>query len=146
MASARVKPQEEGGVVIEKETDVIQRTTQQISPSKAEKRKRDEDIPTESSKKYVHTSDGHRSATTSREQASLRVPFWKQISRQKPFTEFHTTEIDSFSLWNRGDKKEFFQDNRYLRSKCFGENPLNTIGCCCFSSFQISIGNSRCRF
>jgi hypothetical protein len=110
---ANAKPQEK---VIE-EIGVIQRTTtQQISPSK---RKREEEIPTESSKKYMHTADNNRLATTTREQNSLRVPFWKDLNRRQSSSEFHTNEIGSFSLLTRDDEKECFEDKRYLRSKYF---------------------------
>jgi hypothetical protein len=123
MANVKVKPQETDGVVIEEEIGVFQRTTQQISPPKQEKRKRDEEIPAESPSKYMHVADGNRSATTTRVQDSLRVPFWKDLNRRQSSAEFHTTEIGSFSLLTRGDEKECFEDKRYLRSKCFHTFP-----------------------
>ena len=108
MANVKVKLQEKD----EEETGVIQRTTtEHISPSK---RKREEEIPSESPKKYIHTGDNNRVATV---QNSLRVPFWKELNRRQSSSEFRTNEIGNFSLLTRDDEKECFEDKRYLRSK-----------------------------
>lgn len=117
MAHAQVKPQEKDGLIIEEEGGVFQRTIQQISPSTQDKRKRDEETSVGSSSKYRHTSDGNRSATTMIEQDSLSVPFWKHLNNRQSSIHFNTNEIGCFSLLTRGDEKECFEDNRYLRGK-----------------------------
>jgi hypothetical protein len=125
MANAKLKPQEKD---IEEEIGVVQRTTQQVSSSKQEKRKRDEEIPAESPNKYMHGSDGNRSVTTTtRKQNSLRVPFWKDLNHRQSSAEFHTTEIGTFSLLTRADEKECFEDKRYLRSRYFHRFPFKFI-------------------
>jgi hypothetical protein len=121
MANAKLKPQEKD---IEEEIGVVQRTTQQISSSKQEQRKRDEEIPAESPSKYMHASGGNRSVTTTREQNSLRVPFWKDLNYRQSSAEFHTTEIGTFSLLTRAGEKECFEDKRYLRSRYFHRFPF----------------------
>jgi hypothetical protein len=120
MADAKVKTQEKEEVVIEEEVGVFQRTTERISPVIKEKRKREEESPVESPSKYVHTSDGNRSArtTTTTEQDSLSVPFWKHINRRDSSFQFQSNEIGSFSILRRTDDKECFDDKRYLRGKC----------------------------
>ena len=119
MATAKGKLQEkEDDVVIEEEVGVIQRTIEHRSPSTQEKRKRDEDGSFQSPNKYRHSSDGHRSPAVAK-QDFLTVPFWKQLNNRQPSVQFHTREIGSFSLLTRDDKKECFEDQRYLRGKFF---------------------------
>jgi hypothetical protein len=118
MADAKVKAQEKNELVIEEESGVFQHTTERISPLTKEKRKRDEDISVEPPSKYIHTSDGNRSATTVTKQDSLSVPFWKNLNRQQSSFQFQSNEIGCFSLLNRTDDKECFEDKRYLRGKC----------------------------
>jgi hypothetical protein len=119
MANAKVKPQEKDKLVIEEEIVVFQSTTEQISPSKTDKRKREEEIPAESPSKHKHVSYGNRSATTTMKEDSLSVPFWKHLNYKQSSGQFHTVEIGSFSLLTRADEKECFEDQRYLRGKCF---------------------------
>lgn len=117
MANPKVKSQEKDQVIIEEDIGVFQRTIEQSSPSK---RKRDEEIPDESPKKYTHTSHGNRSATTTIapvKHDSLSVPFWKHLNGKSSSNQFQTTEIGSFSLLTRAEEKECFEDKRYLRGK-----------------------------
>jgi len=115
MANAKVKPQEKDEIVIEEEIGVFQRTIEQTS----HKFIRDEETSGESSNNYIRVSDGNRSARTTTEHGSLSVPFWKHLNHKQPSVQFHTDEIGYFSLLNRADEKECFEDKRYLRGKIF---------------------------
>ena len=123
MAEAKAKPCEEDSVIIEEEKGILEKRVEQISPSKNEKRKREdeEDGPNRSSNKYKHTADGNRTAVTtnSSSRRSLTVPFWKNINRRQSSGEIHTREMGTFSLLTRNNEKECFDDKRYLRSKSF---------------------------
>ncbi|CAF1535183.1 unnamed protein product, partial [Didymodactylos carnosus] len=68
------------------------------------------------------TSDSH-----------LDVPFWKKIMSNRPF--FEPKEIGNFSLLNRGDTKECFEDDRYLRKYIY---PLKTVDV----KFDCTVGES----
>ena len=120
MAEVKRKAAESEQVMIEEESGVIE----QISPSKNEKRKREEDADERSPNKYKHTADGSRAATTSSQRNSLTVPFWKNLNRRQSSTEFHSTEIGTFSLLTRDNTKECFDDKRYLRSNSSAENEF----------------------
>jgi len=120
MANAKAKPQKKDEFVIQEEIGVFQRTIKQISPPIRDKRKRDDETSEESPTKYVHVSDGNRSATTTKrmEEDSLSVPFWKNLNHQRSSFQFQATELGSFSLLTRADEKECFEDKRYRRGKC----------------------------
>jgi hypothetical protein len=117
MANTKLKPQEKDELVIEEEIGVFQHTIEQISPSRNEKRKRDDEIPSESPHKYTDISGRNRLAKKTIKQASLSVPFWKQLNGNKPSIQLQTNEIGYFSLLNQTDEKECFDDKRYMRSK-----------------------------
>ncbi|CAF0725253.1 unnamed protein product [Rotaria sordida] len=135
MASAKTKSDEKDEPVIEEETGVFQRTIQQISPSTKEKRKRNEEIPVESPKKCSHRSDGNRCSITEMKNNSLSVPFWKNLNHRQSSFQFQTHEIGYFSLLNRTDDKECFEDKRYLRVYKY---PLKTLNV----NFDLKVGES----
>ncbi|CAF1271075.1 unnamed protein product [Rotaria sordida] len=114
MANAKIKSDEKDEPVIKEDIGVFQRTTQQISPSTQEKRKRNEDIPVESPRRYIHRSDGNRYATTEMKNNSLSVPFWKNLNHRQSSFQFQTHEIGYFALFNQIDDKECFEDKRYM--------------------------------
>jgi hypothetical protein len=120
MASAKIKSPEKDEVIVEEEIGIFERRIEQgTSSPKQEKRKRDDEFSVTLPSKYKRTSDGNRSATTTTaavEQYSLSVPFWKTLNRRQP--PFQTDQIGYFSLFNRADEKECFDDKRYLRGKC----------------------------
>ncbi|CAF3736466.1 unnamed protein product [Adineta steineri] len=131
MASAKVKTQDEDEVIIEEEIGVFEQTIKQVSAPTTEKRKRDDELPTGSPSKYASNSDRDRSGTTTAELDALPVPFWKKLNYRQPF--FETNEIGFFSLINRADEKECFDDKRYLRVYKYPVQTLNV-------NFDLKIG------
>lgn len=117
MTEAKVKSCEDDSVIIEEEKGVLERKIEHVSPSKNEKRKREEDTPNDSPNKYKHSADGNRAAANSSHLPFLNVPFWKNINRRQSSTDLRTTEISTFSLLTHDNQKECFDDKRYLRSK-----------------------------
>lgn len=106
------QPQAKDDVIIEEEGGVFKRTIEQVTPRTSAKRPRDEQVPAESPSKFQHTTGGTRFAAATK-QESLPVPFWKKLNHRHP--AFQTREVGHFSLLNRDDDKECFDDKRYLR-------------------------------
>lgn len=125
MSAEAVKPKESDSLIIEEEAGVIPRT---IEP---EKRKRDDETPTESPTKYRHGSDGHRVSTSrtthDQRERSLQVPFWKQLNRRQTSSEFRARSIGWFSILRRENGKDCFEDQRYMRSNVTSHSHFCTF-------------------
>ncbi|CAF1350473.1 unnamed protein product [Rotaria sp. Silwood1] len=115
MTSTKVKSEEKDDDVTQEEVGAFHHTIEQISPSTREKRKRDEEIPTEWPNKYKHIADGHRSLSTTAKKNVLTVPFWKDLNTRGISEEFHPKEVGRFSLLMEGEKQERFEDKRCCR-------------------------------
>ncbi|CAF2999220.1 unnamed protein product [Rotaria socialis] len=135
MASAQIKTDGTHELVIEEEAGIIQRNIQQNSPSTNEKRKQYEDNLVESPRKCIHNSDGNRCLIKENKQSSLSVPFWKTLNRQQSSFQFQSNQIGYFSLLNRKDDKECFEDKRYLRVYKYSLQTLNV-------NFDLKVGES----
>ncbi|UJR33888.1 hypothetical protein I4U23_021309 [Adineta vaga] len=134
MASTNVKSQEKEDVVLEEESGVIERRIDHISSSIQGKRPRYDQHSTEPPSKYrQHSNRNHIGMRTTVEQDVLSIPFWKHINRQQTF--FQTREIGYFSLLNRADDKECFDDKRYLRVYKYPFQTLNV-------NFDLKIGEA----
>ena len=115
MNNPKVTPREKDDVVIEEEGGVFERKIEHIPSSAQGKRRQDDYHSVDSQNKYRQHSDGSRFATTATQPDALSVPFWKHINRGQ--ITFETREVGCFSLLNRADDKECFDDKRYLRGK-----------------------------
>jgi RAT1-interacting protein len=115
MTSTEVKSEEKDDAIIGEEAVVFHHTIEQMLPSTSEKRKRDEEIPSESPNKYKQISVGHRSLSTTAKKNFLTVPFWKELNTKQTSVEYHPKEVGSFSLLMEGDRQECFEDKRYRR-------------------------------
>ena len=103
-------------LIIEEEAGTIELIVQKVSPPQNEKRKRLHESSHELPNKYRPTSDGSRVAPAPRE-ASLPVPFWKQLNSTHASSQCQTRRIGHLSLLKRIDDKECFEDRRFLRGK-----------------------------
>ena len=113
MTSPKVKSNEIDEPQVEEKINTCSTTT----PLTRQKRNRDEEITFKSSRKYIHRIDGNNLSIPGTNKDSLTVPFWKQLNDKQLSFQFQTKEIGSFSLLNRADEKQCFDDKRYLRGK-----------------------------
>ncbi|CAF1215856.1 unnamed protein product [Adineta ricciae] len=133
MNNPKLTPREKDDVTIEEEGGVFERKIEHVPSSVQGKRRRDDYHSVDSQNKYRQHSDGSRFATTTTEQDALPVPFWKHINRGQ--IAFETRDVGCFSLLNRADDKECFDDKRYLRVYKY---PLQTLNV----NFDLKIGEA----